>query len=255
MRGPHLLLLLLFFSTSLTHILRTPPKHLRALASYRDDDQPERLDARDGAKGPQCIASTTYADNQLSVTVLAPNGTVLGAATSIQLSKSDPYNLKSALPWPLAISLDKKKLNLVLQYSQDPSWTVAPQATPTNSTFDCSEFKFRILSNFWQIGKQKTHFLGTLNWTMTSMDGTYLGGSPQTDILASANVNEGQPAAPLITKLNDIVRVWWGQDDTMTFTYGMQVVSYPKKALGVHETIMIGSTPPDVFSWTTSGVL
>lgn len=91
--------------------------------------------------------------------------------------------------------------------------------------------------------------MGTLNWTIVTLDGTILGGSPQTDLKCSGN-----PSATLTSKLDEVVKVYWPHGDTMSFNYGSQSASYAN-VTGMQETLLIGSAPMDVFSWTTKGVL
>ena len=196
--------------------------------------------------GINCSSVATYADGIANVTILGPTGRVLGRNTTIHLPKKGWSNLESALPYPLA--LKKQKKNLLFRYSNDQSWT-ALYDTPTNSPFDCREFKFWLHTNFWQFSIGKTVGVGTLNWTMVTLDGTKLGGAPQTDIVASK-----KGFTPLKSLLDKTVDVHWNKYNNMTFKYGDQTVILPN-ATGSHSTELIGSAPVNVFSWATSGVL
>ena len=198
--------------------------------------------------GPNCTAETTYREYQASVTIKSPNGTVIGGNSTIPLPHKGWFNLDSRLPWTLAMKLQKH--NLLLQYSNDEPWTVQ-QNTPTSSVFDCRDFKFWLITNFWPFEESKHIHQGTLNWTIVALDGTKLGGSPQTDLMENSGHH---PVASLDSALAEVIDVYWGKNNAMTFKYGQQTAKLDN-ATGSHQTMLIGSAPMDVFTWTKSGVL
>ena len=197
--------------------------------------------------GPNCTAITIYSDKKANVSILSPSGKVIGGNQAIQLPRRGWFNLDSKLPRTLAMK--PQKHDLLLQYSNDKRWTVRPQKL-TSNVFDCREFKFWLITNFWEFEVNKHYHQGTLNWTMAALDGTKLGGSPQTDIVSGGN----HPAASLTSMLDEVVDVYWTNDNAMTFKYGSQTVQLPN-ATGIHQSSLIGSAPMNVFTWSTSEIL
>ena len=138
----------------------------------------------------------------------------------------------------------------MIGYSSDPSWDV-DAGTTSKQGFDCREFKFWLNTNFWVVESSSAFSMGTLNWTMKALDGTMLGGSPQDDIMA---FEDDQPAMLLTSMLDDVVKVYWNSDGSMTFGYGTQILRYPI-ATGEYVGTFVGSAAMANFTWTTSGVL
>ena len=201
--------------------------------------------------GPHCTAVTTYIGTTANVTILGPKGNVLGRNDSIEVPGKGWYNLDSQLPFTLAMKRQKHDA-LLLQYSNDEPWTVLPQS-PSRNIFDCRQFKFNLITNFWTFEDKKSYDQGTLNWTMRALDETELGGSPQTDLMAQYDGNY-EPAATLTSMLDEVVDVYWTTKNAMTFKYASQSVSI-SNATGAHVSILIGSAPMNVFNWATSGIL
>lgn len=199
--------------------------------------------------GPTCTAVISYSGNTANVNIEAPNGTSIGGSSDVSLPSHGGWaNIDSLLPYGIVIQLDKK--DITVKYSNDISWTVDSGA-PSSNGFDCRQFKFWLITNFWVIEDESKFNTGTLNWTITTLDGTVLGGSPQDDILMSLN---NVPATVLTSELDDVVKVYWALDNSMAFDYGTQTVRYAN-ATGPHASLLTGSAPMNVFSWITSGIL
>lgn len=117
--------------------------------------------------GPTCTAVISYSGNTANVNIEAPNGTSIGGSSDVSLPSHGGWaNIDSLLPYGIVIQLDKK--DITVKYSNDISWTVDSGA-PSSNGFDCRQFKFWLITNFWVIEDESKFNTGTLNWTITTI--------------------------------------------------------------------------------------
>jgi len=214
-------------------------------------------DTPSGTNYPTCTAITTFTGTTATITIHAPNGSQIGGSApgGWALVAEGTTQIGSLLPYAITGTLKKKTLTLA--YANDPPWTVTENQKSTQG-FDCRAFRFHLSTSFWLIGQSKASRFGTLQWNITALDGTWLGGSVQEDIFASGAMSGACGGLPsgceLRSALEEVVRVDWQMEDkSMSFAYGPKVQRFGNYSLaeGMHEFVGTSNT----FTWTRSGVL